>query len=52
MVFTMQSLSSDYFNQHSKGDDNLEENFDIQCGAPNTTQTSNIFPQKKNQPCN
>ena len=52
MVFTTQSLCSDYCNQHSKRDENLKENFDNQFVTPNMTQTSNIFPKKSNQPCN
>ena len=43
----MQSLSSDYFNQHSKVDDNLKGKFDIKFGTPNATQTSNIFQKNK-----
>ena len=52
MVFTMQSLCSEYFNQHSKRDESLKENFDIQFATTNMTKTNEIFPKNSNQPCN
>ena len=52
MVFTMQSLCSEYFNQYSKRDESLKENFDIQFVTPNMTKTNEIFPKNSNQPCN
>ena len=45
MEFTMQSLCSEYFNQYSKRDENLKENFDIQFATPNMTKTNEIFPK-------
>jgi len=45
-------LCSDYSNQHSKRDENLKQNFDIHFATPSMTQTSNIFPEKSDQPCN
>jgi len=35
MIFTMESLCGDYFNQQSQMDDNLKENLDIQFATPN-----------------